>query len=180
MSGGITLLIGNIILDKIYSKKISNSKISFKRCVMLFIAITLHNIPEGLVVGVAFGAILYGLKSADLIAALSLTVGIAIQNFPEGGAISLPLRRDGLSRWKSFVFGTISGIVEPIAAVLGALLVIKIQSLLPFIMSFTAGAMIFVIIMELIPESQNNKYPGIVAITTMIGFSMMMILELVL
>ena len=139
-----------------------------------------NNIPEGLVIGVAFGAILHGFNSADLISAITLTIGIAIQNFPEGGAISLPLRRDGLSRGKAFIFGAISGIVEPIAAVFGALLVIKVQTLLPFIMAFTAGAMIFVTIIELIPESQANKHNGIMTLFTMIGFTIMMVLELIL
>ena len=178
--GGITLLFGNKLIDVFFRNKDKSNSISFKRCIMLFMAITLHNIPEGLVIGVAFGAISCGYSSADLVSAITLTIGIAIQNFPEGGAISLPLRRDGLGRIKAFLFGAISGIVEPIAAIFGALLVIKVQALLPFIMSFTAGAMIFVTIIELIPESQANKHNGIMAIFAMVGFAIMMILELIL
>lgn len=178
--GGITLLFGNKLIDVFFKNTDKSNSISFKRCIMLFMAITLHNIPEGLVIGVAFGAIFHGFNSADLISAITLTIGIAIQNFPEGGAISLPLRRDGLSREKAFIFGAISGIVEPIAAVFGALLVIKVQTLLPFIMAFTAGAMIFVTIIELIPESQANKHNGIMTLFTMIGFTIMMVLELIL
>lgn len=147
---------------------------------MLFTSITLHNIPEGLVVGVAFGAIAYGIDNATVFAAISLTIGIAIQNFPEGSAISLPLRREGLSRFKSFMFAMLSGIVEPIAAVIGALLVMKIQIILPFILSFAAGAMIFVISMELIPESQSNNKKDLMAFLTLLGFSIMMVLEIVL
>jgi len=180
ITGGVILFIGDKILDIIYSKKDDNSLFSFKRCIMLFTSITLHNIPEGLVIGVAFGAVLYGLDTANLLSAITLTIAIALQNFPEGSAISLPLRREGMSRFKSFLFGSLSGVVEPIAAVIGAFLVIKVQSLLPFIMSFTAGAMIFVITMELIPESQTNSNRGLMALLTMFGFSIMMILELIL
>ena len=147
---------------------------------MLFSSITLHNIPEGLVLGVAYGSIIYNFNSASLASAIALTIGIGIQNFPEGSAISLPMKRDGLSCFKSFAFGSISAIVEPIFALLGALLVLKIQVFLPFVLSLTAGAMIFVITMELIPESQTNKRKDLMALFLMIGFSIMMILELVL
>jgi len=138
----------------------------------------LHNIPEGLVLGVAFGSVSY--KSMSLMSAILLTIGIAIQNFPEGSAISLPLARDGISTKKAFMFGVLSGIVEPIAAVIGAILVLKIKSLLPFIMSFTAGAMIYVIILELIPESLQNKKEGLMTLLNMIGFSIMMFLDIFL
>lgn len=175
ISGAVFLLLNNFFLNKFCSK---NNSISFKRCLMLFISITLHNIPEGLVIGVAFGACYYGQSS--LMSALVLTLGIALQNFPEGSAISLPLRRDGVSRTNSFIFGALSAVVEPIAAIMGAILVLKIQLLLPFIMTFTAGAMIFVVIIELIPESQKNKKEGLMALLNVIGFSIMMILELVL
>lgn len=179
MLGGILLYAGDKILDY-FSRNKSEGTLNLKRCAMLFTSITLHNIPEGLVVGVAFGAIAYGIDNATLFSAISLTIGIAIQNFPEGSAISIPLRREGLSRFKSFLFAMLSGIVEPIAAVFGALLVMKIQILLPFILSFAAGAMIFVISMELIPESQSNNKKELMAFLTLLGFSIMMILELVL
>lgn len=179
LSGGILLYIGDKVLDY-FSKKSEDRSLSLKRCAMLFTSITLHNIPEGLVVGVAFGAIAYGIENATIFSAISLTIGIAIQNFPEGSAISIPLRREGLSRTKSFIFAMLSGIVEPIAALIGALLVLKIQILLPFILSFAAGAMIFVISMELIPESQTNKKKDLMALLTLLGFSIMMVLEMVL
>lgn len=177
-SGGILLFIGDKVLNLLEKrgKKVSNLKSS----IMLFCSITLHNIPEGLVLGVAYGAIAYGLNSASLAGAITLTLGIGIQNFPEGSAISLPLRREGISRFKSFLFGAFSAIVEPIFAVLGALLVLKIQVILPFILSFTAGAMVFVVVLELIPEALQNKRKGLMTLFLMLGFSIMMILELLL
>ena len=179
IGGGILLLIGDKILSLIENKgKHSISRL--KRSIMLFSSITLHNIPEGLVLGVAYGSIIYNLNNTSIASAIALTIGIGIQNFPEGSAISLPLRRDGISTFKAFIIGSISAIVEPIFAVLGAILVLKIKLFLPFILSFTAGAMVFVITMELIPESQTNKRKGLMALALMIGFSIMMILELVL
>ena len=179
IGGGILLLIGDKILSLIENKgKHSISRL--KRSIMLFSSITLHNIPEGLVLGVAYGSIIYNLNNTNIASAIALTIGIGIQNFPEGSAISLPLRRDGISTFKAFIIGSISAIVEPIFAVLGAILVLKIKLFLPFILSFTAGAMVFVITMELIPESQTNKRKGLMALALMIGFSIMMILELVL
>lgn len=178
MVGGLLLYIGDKVMD--HFSKNSQSDFSLKRCAMLFTSITLHNIPEGLVVGVAFGAISYGADKAAIFSAISLTIGIALQNFPEGSAISLPLRREGLSRYKSFLFAMLSGLVEPISAVIGAILVMKIQIILPFILSFAAGAMIFVISMELIPESQSNKKKDLMALLTLVGFAVMMILEITL
>ena len=178
-SGGLLLFIG----DKIYSyfsKKKSISNDSFKRCSMLIFSITLHNIPEGLVVGVAFGSLVYGIQGATLASAITLAIGIGIQNFPEGSAISLPLRREGLSRKKAFLYGQLSGIVEPISAILGAILVLKIRTILPFLLSFAAGAMIYVVVEELIPESQTNKRKDLMALFTLIGFSVMMILDITL
>lgn len=174
IAGGIVILICDYLLNLLCHKKSSVSKL--KTSLMLFISITLHNIPEGLVIGVAFAS----LANTNLIGAISLTLGIAIQNFPEGSAISFPLRRDGVSRLKSFIFGSLSAIVEPIFACLGALLVLRIQSILPIIMSLTAGAMIFVTVMELIPESQNNKRKGLMALFLLLGFSIMMVLEIAL
>ena len=179
ISGGILLCIGDKGLDYL-ERKGKNHISKFKRSIMLFSSITLHNIPEGLVIGVAYGSIIYNFNSASLASAIALTVGIGIQNFPEGSAISLPMKRDGLSCFKSFIFGSISAIVEPIFALLGALLVLKIQVFLPFVLSLTAGAMVFVITMELIPESQTNKRKGLMSLALMVGFSIMMILELVL
>jgi ZIP family zinc transporter len=178
--GGVFLYVGDQLLDLLSNRKINNSGFSFKKCAMLFTSITLHNIPEGLVIGVAFGAVAYNTDSTSLISALTLTLGIALQNFPEGSAISLPLRREGLSRWKSFVFAVLSGIVEPIFSVIGIILIMKIKIILPFILSFAAGAMIFVILMELIPESQYNQKKDLMALFTMLGFSIMMILEITL
>ena len=177
--GGVLLYLGDKVIDYI-SNRTNSSVHGFKRCIMLFSSITLHNIPEGLVLGVAFGSVPYHLDSSTLISAITLTIAIAIQNFPEGSAISLPLLRDGVSNWKAFFFGSISAIVEPLFAVIGALLVLKIQLILPFVLSFTAGAMVFVITMELIPESQTNKRKDLMAFFLMIGFSIMMILELIL
>ena len=176
--GGIVLSFCNRAFDHVYSN--STDKFSFKRCLLLMTSITLHNIPEGLVIGVGFGAITSSSANIGIISAITLTVGIAIQNFPEGAAISLPMRREGISRLLSFMFGALSGIVEPIFAVIGAILVLKVKVLLPFVLSFAAGAMIFVVILELIPESQANNKKDLMALLAMIGFGIMMILEILL
>lgn len=180
-SGGVLLFIGDKIYD-IYEKRHPNNDNSFskKRVIMLISSITLHNIPEGMAVGVAFGSVVYGLNGATLISAWTLALGIGLQNFPEGTAVSMPLRREGISRNKSFFIGQLSGIVEPIAGVIGAILVIKVQILLPFLLSFAAGAMIYVVVEELIPESQTNKKKDLMALFTLIGFSVMMILDVAL
>ena len=183
-SGGLLLYIGDKIFnyfDKKYSKDYNvYEKSKFKRCLMLIFSITLHNIPEGLAVGVAFGSIIYGLEGATLGSACLLALGIGLQNFPEGTAVSVPLRREGLSRKKAFFFGQLSGVVEPIAGVIGALLVFKVRYFLPFLLSFAAGAMIYVVVQELIPESQTNKKKDLMALFTLIGFSIMMILDVAL
>lgn len=185
MSGGALLFAGDRIFTKI-DKKLTKSKEtnlqrkSLKRSIMLILSITLHNIPEGLAVGVAFGGIAYGIEGATLSSAIMIALGIGIQNFPEGTAVSVPLRREGLSRKKAFFYGQLSGIVEPISGVLGALLVLKIRILLPFLLSFAAGAMIYVVIEELIPESQTNERKEVMALFTLIGFSIMMILDVTL
>ena len=179
ISGGLVLLICDKILDYLeYCGKKSISKL--KRSIMLFSSITLHNIPEGLVIGVAYGSLMYGFDSTSLISCITLTIGIGIQNFPEGSAISLPLRNDGISRFKAFMVGSISALVEPIFAVIGSLLVLKIRIILPFILSFTAGAMIFVSLMELLPDALNSKRKDLMVLFVMIGFSIMMLLELLL
>ncbi len=172
MSGGILLFIGDKVCDKLVNE-------SNKRILMLIISITLHNIPEGLAVGVAFGSTFFGLDGATVLSASMLALGIGIQNFPEGSAISVPLMREGVSRKKAFFYGQLSGIVEPISGVIGALLVIKIRILLPFLLSFAAGAMIYVVVEELIPESQSNEKKDLMAFFTLIGFSIMMCLDVV-
>jgi ZIP family zinc transporter len=155
-------------------------KTTWQRSVLLVLAITLHNIPEGLAVGVAFGAAAAGYPAASIGAAIALAIGIGIQNFPEGAAVSVPLRREGLSRRKSFMYGQLSGMVEPIAGVLGAFAVIYMQPLLPYALSFAAGAMIYVVAEELIPESQAEKHSDIATIGVMVGFSIMMTLDVAL
>lgn len=155
-------------------------KTSWQRSVLLVLAITLHNIPEGLAVGVAFGAAAAGHPAASIGGAIALAIGIGIQNFPEGAAVSVPLRREGLSRYKSFMYGQFSGMVEPIAGVLGALAVIYMQPLLPYALSFAAGAMIYVVAEELIPESQAEKHSDIATIGVMVGFAIMMTLDVAL
>jgi len=183
-SGGILLFAGDKLfnyLDKKYSKnKNKNTSNSFKRCLMLILSITLHNIPEGLAVGVAFGSIIYNLNGATFSSACLLALGIGLQNFPEGTAVSVPLRREGMSRKKAFFYGQLSGIVEPISGIIGALLVLKVRLLLPFLLSFAAGTMIYVVVQELIPESQSNKRKDLMALFTLIGFSIMMILDVAL
>ncbi len=156
-------------------------KTSWRRSVLLVLAITLHNIPEGLAVGVAFGAAAAGFPSATLAGALALGLGIGLQNFPEGAAVSVPLRREGLSRMKSFLYGQASGIVEPIAGVLGAVAVIAMKPILPYALSFAAGAMIYVVVEELIPEAQQEKHHSNVGtIGAMAGFAVMMLLDVAL
>jgi len=153
---------------------------TWKRSILLVLAITLHNIPEGLAVGVAFGALRYGLSSASLAGAVALALGIGIQNFPEGAAVSVPLRREGLSRLKSFWFGQLSGLVEPAAGVLGAAAVVLVRPLLPYALAFAAGAMIYVVVEQLIPESQQGKHSDIATGGAMLGFAVMMVLDVAL
>ena len=155
-------------------------KTSWQRSILLILAITLHNFPEGLAVGVAFGALAAGLPSASYGAAVALAIGIGIQNFPEGASVSVPLRREGLSRRKCFMYGQLSGIVEPIAGVLGALAVIVMQPILPYALAFAAGAMIYVVVEELIPESQIDRNTDIATIGAMLGFAVMMTLDVAL
>ena len=152
-------------------------KTSWQRSTLLVLAITLHNIPEGLAVGVAFGAVAAGIPSATLAGAIALAIGIGIQNFPEGLAVSLPLRREGMSRLKSFWYGQLSAIVEPIAGVIGAAAVILAQPILPYALAFAAGAMIFVVVEELVPESQRGGNTDLATAGAMIGFAVMMVLD---
>jgi ZIP family zinc transporter len=182
--GGAFLLIIDSILPHLHlGRKRSEAegiKTSWKRSVLLVLAITLHNIPEGLAVGVAFGALSSNPDAGALAGAVALAVGIGLQNFPEGAAVSVPLRREGFSRLKAFNYGQLSGIVEPIAAVLGAYLVLLMQPLLPYALSFAAGAMIFVVVEELIPESQNGHQTDYSTVGAMLGFATMMLLDVAL
>lgn len=152
------------------------------RVMMLILSITLHNIPEGLAVGVAFGALQSGASAEALMGAITIAIGIGLQNFPEGAAVSLPLRRDGFSRKRSFFYGQASGMVEPIAGVLGALLVVYVEAILPYALSFAAGAMILVAVHELIPECQQNKdsQPYLATAGIILGFATMMLLDVML
>ncbi len=188
LAGGGFLYLVDKLLPHLHmgldSSQAEGIKTSWQRSVLLVLAITLHNIPEGLAVGVAFGAAASGsLSGATLAGAIALAIGIGLQNFPEGAAVSIPLRREGMSRWKAFLMGQASGIVEPIAGVLGALAVITVRPLLPYALAFAAGAMIYVVIEELIPEAQREEggsKTDIATIGAMIGFSVMMILDVAL
>jgi len=155
-------------------------KTSWQRSVLLVLAITLHNFPEGLAVGVAFGAVAANLPAADLAGAVALAIGIGLQNFPEGLAVAMPLRGEGLSRFKSFWYGQLSAIVEPIAGVLGAAAMVVMRPILPYALSFAAGAMIYVVIEELIPESQQGESTDIATLGAMLGFAIMMLLDVAL
>ncbi|HLN54008.1 MAG TPA: ZIP family metal transporter [Lentimicrobium sp.] len=153
---------------------------TWRRSVLLILAITLHNIPEGLAVGVAFGALAHEPDLAMLGGAVSLAIGIGLQNFPEGAAVSIPLRREGFKRLRAFNYGQLSGIVEPIAGVLGAYLVLSVTPILPYALSFAAGAMIFVVVEELIPEAQTGHETDLSTIGAMLGFVVMMLLDVAL
>jgi len=153
---------------------------TWRKTTLLILAITIHNIPEGLAVGVAFGALAAGVESATLTGAIALAVGIGIQNFPEGFAVAAPLRREGISRRKSFWYGQLSATVEPLAGVLGAAAVILMKPLLPYALAFAAGAMIFVVVEEVIPESQRAGNTDIATTGAMLGFLIMMTLDVAL
>lgn len=173
------------IIDKIlphlhpsYPKAtVEGVKTSWHRSTLLVMAITLHNIPEGLAIGIAFGAVAIGIPSAAFGAAVALAIGIGIQNFPEGMAVAMPLRRNGMSRLKSFWYGQLSGIVEPIAGVIGAAAVILVRPILPYALAFAAGAMIFVVVEELIPESQHGGNSDLATMGVILGFILMMVLD---
>jgi ZIP family zinc transporter len=182
--GGLFLYIADKIIPHLHlgfpMDEAEGPKTSWHRSILLVLAITLHNIPEGLAVGVAFGALASDLPSATLAGAIALAIGIGIQNFPEGAAVSVPLRREGFSRLKSFWYGQASGMVEPIAGVLGAAAVIFIKPVLPYALAFAAGAMIYVVVEELIPESQLEKNTDVATIGAMVGFAVMMTLDVAL
>ena len=182
--GGVFLFAADKLIPHVhpgFAKSESEGiKTSWQRSVLLVLAITIHNFPEGLAVGVAFGAVAAGVPSAAIGGAIALAIGIGIQNFPEGAAVSVPLRREGFSRRKAFAAGQASGIVEPIAGVIGALAVVRMQPILPYALAFAAGAMIYVVIEELVPESQAGKHSDIATIGTMLGFTVMMLLDVAL
>ena len=185
MGGGLFMRLADRLLPHLHlglaMEQSEGIKTSWQRSTLLVLAITLHNIPEGLAVGVAFGAVSAHLSSATLGGAIALAIGIGLQNFPEGAAVSLPLRREGMGRTKSFLMGQASGLVEPIAGVLGAAFVLNMQDILPYALCFAAGAMIFVVVEELIPESQRNEANiDMVTMATMVGFAVMMILDVAL
>jgi ZIP family zinc transporter len=184
LAGGLFLYLVDRLLPHLHmgfpAEEAEGLSTSWRRSVLLVLAITLHNIPEGLAVGVAFGALSAGLPSATLAGAVALALGIGIQNFPEGTAVSVPLRREGVSRFKSFWYGQLSGVVEPVAGVLGALAVILVRPLLPYALAFAAGAMIYVVVEELIPESQAEKHTDVATLGAMLGFAVMMTLDVAL
>ncbi len=188
LAGGAFLYIIDKLLPHLHmglkTSQAEGIKTSWQRSVLLVLAITLHNIPEGLAVGVAFGAAATGqIATASVAGAIALAIGIGLQNFPEGAAVSIPLRREGFGRFKAFFYGQASGIVEPIAGVLGALAVISMRPMLPYALAFAAGAMIYVVIEELIPEAQREEggsSTDIATIGCMLGFTVMMILDVAL
>jgi ZIP family zinc transporter len=161
-------------------KESEGVKSPWQRTTLLVLAITLHNIPEGLAVGVLFGGVAAGIPEASIAGAVTLAIGIGIQNFPEGIAVSMPLRRMGMSRWKSFMYGQSSALVEPIAGVLGAVAVTFFVPLLPYALAFAAGAMIFVVVEEVIPETQQDKNTDIATLGLIGGFIVMMTLDVAL
>jgi ZIP family zinc transporter len=181
MLGGLFLAACDRILPHLHrgvpTERAEGIKTSWERNFLLILAITLHNIPEGLAVGVAFGAAAAEMPGATLSAAVALAVGIGIQNFPEGLAISLPLRREGVSLSKSFYYGQASALVEPVAAVLGAGAVLLARPILPYALSFAAGAMIFVVVEELIPESHRSRNHDLATLGALAGFTVMMVLD---
>jgi ZIP family zinc transporter len=184
LTGGGFLYAMDKILPHLHMRlsrdKAEGIKTNWQRSVLLMMAITIHNIPEGLAVGVAFGALASNPETGALAGAVALAIGIGLQNFPEGAAVSIPLRREGFSRLRAFNYGQLSGIVEPMSGVLGAYLVLTVTPLLPYALAFAAGAMIFVVVEELIPESQTGNETDLSTIGAMLGFATMMLLDVAL
>jgi len=182
--GGIFLRLIDRVLPHLHlglpTEEAEGIKTSWHRSILLVLAITLHNIPEGLAIGVAFGAVAAGDPSASLGAAIALALGIGIQNFPEGTAVSVPLRREGMSRTRSFMYGQLSGAVEPIAGVLGVLVLLVARPILPYALAFAAGAMIFVVVEEIVPEAQRGGNTHLATAGAMLGFVVMMVLDVAL
>ncbi len=184
MLGGICMRLIDRILPHLHlgfpTSEAEGVKTGWHRSTLLVLAITLHNIPEGLAVGVAFGAVAADLPAATFAGAIALALGIGIQNFPEGIAVALPLHREGLSKLKSFWYGQLSGLVEIAAGVLGAAVVLYAQPILPYALAFAAGAMIFVVVEEVIPEAQRGNNTDLATMGTMLGFTVMMVLDVAL
>ncbi|MDR1655570.1 MAG: ZIP family metal transporter [Treponema sp.] len=182
LAGGLFLRLVDTVLPHLHIEQnhAEGIKTNWGRSILLVLAITLHNIPEGLAVGVGFGAASAGLPGSGISGAVALALGIGLQNFPEGAAVSIPLRRDGMGRLKSFWYGQASGIVEPVAGLIGAALVMSMQSILPYALSFAAGAMIFVVAEELIPEAYREGNDHIATTGLMAGFALMMVLDVAL
>lgn len=180
--GGVFLRLVDKVLPHFHPGTHTTEGVSttWRRSVLLVLAITLHNIPEGLAVGVGFGAVGAGFSEATLGGAVTLALGIGLQNLPEGLAVSLPLRREGFSRLKAFVYGQLSGLVEPVAAILGALVVGLARPVLPFALAFAAGAMIFVVVEDVIPESQSSGHGDWATMGVLFGFTIMMVLDVTL
>lgn len=178
MSGGLMLMAADALL----SRHMSHLRFSgeHRRTTLLIASITLHNIPEGLAIGVAFGAAALSADAAALTGAWMLALGVGLQNMPEGAAVSLPLHRDGMRRSRAFFWGQASALVEPVSALVGALLALHVQPVLPFALAFAAGAMVSVVIGELVPESQRSPAASVMTLFTMMGFTLMMILDVAL
>ena len=178
--GGVFLRLIDRILPHIHlnpTAKAEGIQTTWQRSILLVLAITLHNIPEGLAIGVAFGAAAAGMPEATIAGAVALAIGVGIQNFPEGVAVSMPLAGEGLSRRRSFWYGQLSAVVEPVAGVLGAVAVTIAEPLLPYALAFAAGAMIFVVVEEVVPESQCNGNADLATMSAMVGFAVMMTLD---
>ncbi|MFA5006026.1 MAG: ZIP family metal transporter [Candidatus Izemoplasmatales bacterium] len=182
MAGGLFLLLVDNLLPHLHidSDKPEGIHSSLKRTTMLVFAVTLHNIPEGLAVGLAFGFALKSGEAAMIASAFGLAVGIGLQNFPEGAAISLPLKQEGMKTGKAFLYGTLSGVVEPIFAAIGIVLAMQLAGIMPWFLAFAAGAMIYVVVEELIPEAQLGEHTNVGTIAVMVGFALMMILDVAL
>lgn len=185
LAGGFFLRLLDVVVPHLHLEEPLENKegpdTKASKNLLLFLAVTIHNIPEGLSVGVAFGATVSGIANGDaLLSAIGLALGIGIQNIPEGSALSMPIRAAGSSRWKAFNLGQLSAIVEPIAAVIGAVAVISMSVILPYALAFAAGAMIFVVVEQLIPESQTNGNKDIATLSLMVGFVVMMVLDVAL
>lgn len=183
LSGGLFLLLIDKILPHIhlftFRDEEEGVKTRWRRITLLILAITLHNIPEGLAVGVGFGAASLNIENSNLLSAISLAIGIGLQNFPEGFAVSGPLRREGASRWKAFWYGQLSAIVEPVGGIFGVIFVLVAHSILPFALSFAAGAMVYVVVEELIPEAQKEPHSDLSTISILSGFTIMMFLDVI-
>jgi ZIP family zinc transporter len=184
LSGGALMRVADRLMPHLHLfaplSEAEGVKTSWRRSILLILAITIHNIPEGLAVGVAFGAVGAGVDGATLGAAIALAIGIGLQNAPEGMAVAVPLRREGLSRLKSFWYGQLSAVVEPIAGVVGAASVLLMRPLLPYALAFAAGAMIFVVVEEVVPESQRGGSADLATLGAMVGFAVMMTLDVAL